>query len=106
MSNTALSEFTCMHYLVSLTGSARVALKRIPLTADNFAMAWETLIKRFENPRRLIRHHLSNLLGLAAVRGESLEELHALIDRTNVEVTSLAKLGRPPRNFGATYSAT
>lgn len=60
--NKDLSAFARMHFLSSsLSGRALESIKNIPITADNFDIAWKTLVSRYENKRRLIEVHVSAL---------------------------------------------
>jgi len=48
--NQDLSAFARMNFLASsLTGRALESIKSIPIIADNFEIAWKTLVSRYEN---------------------------------------------------------
>ncbi|XP_029164171.1 uncharacterized protein LOC114935491 [Nylanderia fulva] len=80
----------------SLTGSARDAISGIKVTADNFSVAWKALTARFENKRRLIETHISNLYNLPKMTRESAVELHALRDKAEQAISTLQRLNRSP----------
>ncbi|XP_029178618.1 uncharacterized protein LOC114946335 [Nylanderia fulva] len=80
----------------SLTGSARDAISGIKVTADNFSVAWKALTARFENKRRLIETHISNLYNLPKMIRESAVELHALRDKAEQAISTLQRLNRSP----------
>lgn len=93
--NRELSNFSRMHFLVSsVTGGACDAISGIKVTADNFTVAWKALTERFENKRRLIETHISNLYSLPKMSRESAFELHALRDRAEQSVSALRRLDR------------
>lgn len=80
-----------MSYLKS---RALDCISNIAVTVNNFKVAWNALIARYENQHRLLNVHLSALLNLPAVARESASELQALRDRANVAIMSLFKLKR------------
>ncbi|XP_076660283.1 uncharacterized protein LOC143363603 [Halictus rubicundus] len=83
----------------SLTGRALECLGNLPVTADNFDIAWKALTARYENPRRLISSHLTSMLDLPALSRESASDLQNLRDRVSVIVASLKNLGRAPADL-------
>lgn len=86
-----------MHFLSSsLTEKALESIKNIPITADNFEIAWHTLVSRFENKRRLIEVHIALLYNLPIVSRESVHELNELRDKANRAIASLKNLNRSP----------
>jgi len=93
--NRDLTDFSRMHFLASsLTGSALDAIKTVPITADNFDIAWKILVSRYDNKRRLVEVHVSALHNLPAVARESATELSDLRDKANRAIASLKKLDR------------
>ncbi|XP_067214160.1 uncharacterized protein [Linepithema humile] len=93
--NKDLSAFARMHFLSSsLTGRALDAIKNIPVTADNFEIAWKTLVSRYENKRRLVDIHAASLCNLPSVSRESASELNELRDKANQAIASLKTLKR------------
>lgn len=92
--NKDLTAFARMHFLSSsLTGTALESIKNIPITADNFEVAWQTLMSRYENKRRLIEVHVSALHNLPTVSRESAVDLTELRDKSNRAIASLRNLG-------------
>lgn len=95
ISNKEISDFTRMHFLsTSVTGSAYNIIQSFPVTADNFAVAWTALVNRYENKRRLIEMHISELYNLPVISHVSASELHALRDRADKSISALRALGR------------
>ncbi|XP_077272766.1 uncharacterized protein LOC143903178 [Temnothorax americanus] len=98
--NKDLSAFARMHFLSSnLSGRALESIKTIPITADNFKVAWKTLTTRYENKRRLVEVHVAALYNLPTVSRESSFELNELRDKANRAVASLKNLKRSPEEM-------
>lgn len=70
----------------------------MPVTVDNFTVAWNAFTKRYENKRRLIEVHVATLYNLPTVSRESASELHALRDTAEKTITSLKRLDRSSRS--------
>lgn len=95
--NNDLTDFARMHYLSScLKDRARECMANLPVTADNFPIAWDTLTARYDNKRRLLNSHLASLLNLPRFTRESYADLQALSDQLNLAVASLKSLNRQP----------
>ncbi|EGI65451.1 hypothetical protein G5I_06042, partial [Acromyrmex echinatior] len=62
----SLTNVERMHYLCScVKGDASNAFDHLAVTNDNFAIAWNILISRYENKRRLtLTIHLQSLFNL------------------------------------------
>lgn len=100
INNKDLSDFSRMHFLSScLKDSALECIDGIPVTSDNFNVAWTALTSRYENKRRLINVHLSELMNLNAVTRESVYDLQTLRDKVNIAVAALRNLGRAPEEL-------
>lgn len=84
-----------MYFLTSsLKGRALEYIASIPVTADNFKTAWQALIKRFENKRRLLKSNLSTLLNLSALSKESACDLSSLYDQVDFALAAFTNLNR------------
>lgn len=98
--NHTLNDFARMHYLTSsLKGRALDCINNLPVTADNFQIAWDTLTARFENKTRLLASHFSNLFQLSAMNKESVSELQFLIDKVNIAIASMRNLDHTPSDL-------
>lgn len=98
--NMEINNFARMHFLAScLKGQALECIANLPVTADNFDIAWQMLTKRYENQRRLLNVHLSKLLNLTCLTRESANELRSLFDTVNIAVASLKSLDRAPEEL-------
>jgi hypothetical protein len=81
--NKDLNAFARMHFLASsVSDNALDSIKTVPITADNFEIAWQILVSRY-NKRRLIDVHVSSLFNLPHVTHESASELSDLRDKAN-----------------------
>ncbi|XP_076660110.1 uncharacterized protein LOC143363398 [Halictus rubicundus] len=92
----SLANVDRLHFLCSsLKGEASNAIAHLPITDNNFAVAWKLITSRYENKRRLITTHLTTLFSLPKVTCESAPELRNLRDRINASTQALKNLNRP-----------
>ncbi|XP_062704581.1 uncharacterized protein LOC134286898 [Aedes albopictus] len=85
-----------LHYLKGLVqGEAARILDPIKVSEQGYKDAWRTLKLRFENKRQLIKCHIKTLFDTPAMRSESAEELLALVDRFEQQISVLKSLGEP-----------
>ncbi|XP_071578665.1 uncharacterized protein [Temnothorax nylanderi] len=90
-----LSNVDRMHYLCScVKGEASKALDHLAVTEQNFEVAWNILVSRYDNKRRLITVHLQNLFNLPSLTAETSKDLRNLRDQTNTAIQALKNLGR------------
>lgn len=89
----------CIFLTSSVKSRALESIANLPITADEFAVAWSTLTTRLENKRRLVQQHLSTLLNLAVVPRESAIDLQHLRDQVQTALSSLHNLGRSDENL-------
>ncbi|XP_058449025.1 uncharacterized protein LOC131428985 [Malaya genurostris] len=95
-SRSDISSVEKMHYLKGLVqGEAAHILDPIKVSEQGYKDAWRTLRLRFENKRLLIKCHIKTLFDSPAMRRESAEELLALIDRFEQQISVLKSLGEP-----------
>lgn len=98
--NHELNDFARMYFLTScIQGRALDCIRNISVTSDNFDVAWQALISRYENKRRLLNLHLSTLLNLPGVSREYVGDLLSLRDQVNIAVASLSSLHRTPEDL-------
>ncbi|XP_075150510.1 uncharacterized protein LOC142224614 [Haematobia irritans] len=70
--NSRLSSVEKLFHLNQSTqGEANEIVKKVPLTNENFKVAWENLCSRYENRRVLINIQLKTLLNLSPITNES-----------------------------------
>ncbi|XP_076660019.1 uncharacterized protein LOC143363291 [Halictus rubicundus] len=86
----SLANVDRLHFLCSsLKGEASNAIAHLPITDNNFAVAWKLITSRYENKRRLTTTHLTTLFSLPKVTSESAPELRNLRDRINASTQAL-----------------
>lgn len=92
---SSLSNVQRLRHLFScLKGEALAAIEHLPLTSENFLVAWQILSSRYEHKRRLISTHIHKLFTLPNVTVKSALELRALSDKANSAIAALRNLDR------------
>ncbi|XP_059221697.1 uncharacterized protein LOC131996228 [Stomoxys calcitrans] len=90
--NTRLSSVEKLFHLHQKTkGEANDIVRRLPLTGENFQVAWASLCSRYENKRVLINIQLKKLFGLSAISNESASNIK-ILQRDINSCISLLKL--------------
>lgn len=70
--NVGLSNIQKLHYLLgALKGEALKQIEKVELSSDGYAAAWETLRARYDNKRRVVERHISELFKLKNMKSES-----------------------------------
>lgn len=78
--NTELSSVEKMHYLkTSVSGEAARLIGNLPLSGDNFEVAWSLLVSRYENKRFLATAQLDRITNLKPLKTKSAQALRALL---------------------------
>ncbi|XP_053686628.1 uncharacterized protein LOC128736171 [Sabethes cyaneus] len=76
-----LSEVEKLHYLKGcLEGEAKALIDPLKLTKGNYSIAWDTLLRRYNNSKLLKRRQVQALFKLPVVVRESATELHKLLE--------------------------
>ncbi|XP_058064544.1 uncharacterized protein LOC131214178 [Anopheles bellator] len=79
-----------LQYLLSaLKGEAALPFEHVSLTAENYSTTWAALLKRFDNPKRLIREYYRKLHHLPSLRVGTASELMQLIDEVTRSVNGM-----------------
>ncbi|XP_035890588.1 uncharacterized protein LOC118502464 [Anopheles stephensi] len=87
------------YLLSSLKSEAALLFEHTTLTADNYATTWAALLKRYDNPRMLVRDYYRTLHHLPAMHEGSVDELAQLVDEFTRHVNGLRKLKEPVDNW-------
>ncbi|XP_045777595.1 uncharacterized protein LOC123875672 [Maniola jurtina] len=99
VSNT-ISIIQKFHYLKSaLKGPAALVINSIEFTPDNYFVAWELLMNRYNNSRLLIHNHVKALFTIQQISKESPVLLRKLIDVVLKNLRSLKLLGEPTEHW-------
>nr|CAH7749249.1 unnamed protein product [Callosobruchus chinensis] len=81
------------YYLLgSLQGDAAKVLEAIQVTADNYDIAWNLLLERYENNQLFIKNHVRSIFDLPSVHKDKYT-LRNLIDDFNKNFRALKLLG-------------
>ncbi|CAI6359149.1 unnamed protein product [Macrosiphum euphorbiae] len=92
--NTIIGDAQRFHFLLaSLKGDALKVIKSIPLSANNYALAWDAISKRFDNKRLLASAHLDKLFAFKPIERESLTSLLSFVDTFKENVSLIKSLG-------------
>ncbi|XP_058840968.1 uncharacterized protein LOC131696445 [Topomyia yanbarensis] len=93
-SSVELSNIQKFYYLrSSLSGDALKLIQTIPLSANNYVVAWNLLIEHFQNPARLKQSYVDALFEFPSLKKESASELHSLVEKFEANVKVLQQLG-------------
>uniref|UniRef100_A0A182YT56 Uncharacterized protein n=1 Tax=Anopheles stephensi TaxID=30069 RepID=A0A182YT56_ANOST len=85
-----------LQYLLgTLKGDAARPFEHTSLTADNYAVTWKMLLKRYDNKRMLCREYYRRLHFLPSVDGTNVDDLASLVDEFTRNVNGLRKLDQP-----------
>lgn len=92
--NTDLSAVEKMHYLKTcITGEAARLVSNLPVSGDNFEIAWTLLLSRYENKRFLISAQLDRLTNLKPLKTKSAQGLRALLTTISEAMGAIRALG-------------
>ncbi|XP_058816076.1 uncharacterized protein LOC131679380 [Topomyia yanbarensis] len=93
-SSQDLSNIQKFYYLrSSLSGDALKLIQTIPLSANNYPVAWNLLVEHFQNPARLKQSYVDALFEFPSIKRESAVELHSLVEKFEANVKILQQLG-------------
>lgn len=100
--NVALIDVQRLHYLKSsLLGPAADIIKNFSITADNYHVAYNELIRHYENKSFTIQSHIRSWLSSPKVTIASAEELRNLHQHVASHVRALKALGQPVQHWDA-----
>ncbi|UYV69062.1 hypothetical protein LAZ67_6002216 [Cordylochernes scorpioides] len=92
--NSQLTNIVKLQYLKTcLKGKALILVNHIPITENNFVLAWDLLEKRYDNKRDLIFNLIQRLIDLPKLTIESSTQLLFLVDNSCEIIRSLETLG-------------
>ncbi|XP_049287140.1 uncharacterized protein LOC125765746 [Anopheles funestus] len=95
-----LSNIQRFHYLrVSLTNTALQLVQGISISEENYSIAWELLLKHYNDPNRLKAKHVEQLFEYTALKRESAAELRTLVEKFGINVKVLKQLGEPTEHW-------
>lgn len=90
-----LTLIKCNYLIGCLDGAAADVIRRIPVSADNYDLAWTTLSNRFNRPRLVASSLLDKILRAPVANQESLLELNNFLSSFSDSLTLLNALKVP-----------
>ncbi|XP_062713229.1 uncharacterized protein LOC134290183 [Aedes albopictus] len=100
--NKDLAAVDKFHYLMTaLKDPVKRLLDTTSITGDNYKIAWDLLVSRYDNKRLLIKNHISSLFNVELVEEESSDAILALVDHFERHVKILTTLGEPTTEWSS-----
>ena len=94
--NAKLSDaIKLQHSLNAVHGPAKVALGGISVATSKFQVAWDKLLRRYDNPKHKLFNYLEAFVDLPQVSHSSASDLSLLVDRAEEIVERLKDLKCP-----------
>lgn len=91
--NQSLTNIEKFQYLLScLTDEPFNLIKALPLTNENYSIAYDTLSKRYHNPRILKSLHINHLIDMPSCTDTSAKQLRNFISQFNEHSSALSSL--------------
>ncbi|XP_065078747.1 uncharacterized protein LOC135701754 [Ochlerotatus camptorhynchus] len=85
-----------LHYLKGcLAGEAKALIDPLRITKDNHQVAWDTLLKRYNNNKLLKKKQVQALIKLPSLSKESITDLHKLVDGFDRVIRTLDQIIAP-----------
>ncbi|XP_058456361.1 uncharacterized protein LOC131433782 [Malaya genurostris] len=92
--NNQLADVDKFTYLrSSLSGEALQEINSIELTAENYSVAWNALVRRYENKKLIVKAHIDALFSLESLKKESYDGINHLIGEFDKNLQMLNKIG-------------
>ncbi|XP_062538264.1 uncharacterized protein LOC134206547 [Armigeres subalbatus] len=84
------------HYLKGcLAGEAEALVDPLKITKDNYQVAWQSLLKRYNNSKLLRKKQVQALFKLLSLTKESIADLHRLVDGFDRVILTLDQIIQP-----------
>ena len=100
-SSTSLTVAQKLQYLkTSLKDEPYRLISSLTITNSNYAVALETLTKRFENKKLIVHEHVHALVSFTPLKNESASALRKLIETTEKNLSCLKNLGIDTKSMG------
>ncbi|XP_065083738.1 uncharacterized protein LOC135705815 [Ochlerotatus camptorhynchus] len=101
-SSTEISQVQKFHYLrAALKGEAANLIQSVTITANNYAVAWQTLVNRYSNKAILRKKHIRALLKHPTIPNNNVDALHKIVDEFQRHTKVLEQLGEPVDQFSS-----
>lgn len=100
--NTDLSPVEKLTYLKSsLKGEPYTLISSLDTTDLNYSVAWDVLLKRYDNKRRIINSHVQNILNIPISNRETSNSLREIANTLQTNLNCLRSLGQLVENWDA-----
>ncbi|XP_062557494.1 uncharacterized protein LOC134222349 [Armigeres subalbatus] len=87
------------HYLKGcLAGEAKALVDPLKITRDNYQVAWQSLLKRYNNSKLLRKKQVQALFKLPTLTTEPIADLHRLVDGFDSVILTLDQIIQPAEN--------
>lgn len=83
----------------ALKGEAAQLLHSLPVSANNYAIAWKLLEDRYENEAIIVNQHVKNLFNMEVLTRESHQDLRCLFDTATQNLRALKMLKQPTEHW-------
>ncbi|CAL1680937.1 unnamed protein product [Lasius platythorax] len=94
--NSLLTNTEKFQYLISLlSDDALSAISNLPLSDDNYPIAYDTLVSRYKNKRKLASLYWNSIAGAKQLKVDSAESLGKLLDTFNENLRALELMEFP-----------
>jgi hypothetical protein len=91
--NRTLPNVQKLHYLISsLKGEAKALIANLPITHDNFQVAWDLITHMYNNVKLIAMTHIKQLLQLPSVKRNDATSLRNLINHTTSNLNAIHAL--------------
>lgn len=91
-----ISDIEKFYYLLTaVSGPALTLVKSMPITADNYQIVWNLLVKKYENKRVLATSYLDKIFQFKALQSESADGLNSFLQTFQECVKALKVLNIP-----------
>lgn len=98
--NDSISHIQKYHYLrAALEGGAAQVIRSLEFSAANYTVAWDTLLKRYNNDNLLVSNHVKSIFNIPVLQVESASELRKMLDILSKHLQSLESLGQPVKHW-------
>lgn len=88
------------HYLKSaLKYNAKSVIDSLEFSADNYEVAWELIMNRFDNTKLLVHNHIKSIFSIQTLHKESPGQLRKLIDTILKNIRALKLLNEPVQHW-------
>ncbi|XP_023248115.1 uncharacterized protein LOC111643952 [Copidosoma floridanum] len=87
------------HLLNAVQGQAAQRLKGLDVIETNFDVAWDKLVRRYDNPRIRLFNTLENLIQLPLVKARNVQDLNDMMDQVEEAVRALRDLTCPIEHY-------